>query len=60
MAQLHAHPTGDQEVVGSVPPDRQHSFVEIDHEIFSRVILSLPDLRKAVVIFWRKNMHNTG
>ena len=45
-------PTGDQEVAGSTPPpppppppppqSRQHSFVEIDHEIFSTVILSLP------------------
>ena len=60
MAQLDAHPIGVQEVAGSVPPDRQHSFVEIDHEIFSKVILSLPDLRRAVVIFWQKNMHNTG
>ena len=33
-------PTGDQEVAGSTP-GRQHSFVEIDHEIFSMVILSL-------------------
>ena len=33
MAQLAAHPTGDQEVVGS--------FVEIDHKIFSTVVLSL-------------------
>ena len=24
------------------PPGRQHSFMEIDHEIFSMVILSLP------------------
>ena len=32
------HPTGDQEVGRG----RQHSFVEIDHEIFSTVILSLP------------------
>ena len=35
------HPTGDQEVAGLTPPYRQHSFVEIDHEIFSAVILSL-------------------
>ena len=39
-------PTGDQEVAGSTPAEvgniRQHSFVEIDHEIFSTVILSLP------------------
>ena len=37
----------------------QHSFVEIDHEIFSTVILSRP-LRRAAVSFWRKNVHNTG
>ena len=42
MAQLDALPTGDQEVAGSTRRDRQHSFVEIDHEIFSMVILSLP------------------
>ena len=38
-------PTGDQEVAGSTPPPsrgRQHSFMEIDREIFSTVILSLP------------------
>ena len=41
---------------------QQHSFVEIDHEIFSTVIHSLPsaDSRRAVVSFWRKNVHNTG
>ena len=43
MAQLDARPTGDQEVPGSTPRrGRQHSFVEIDHEIFPMVILSLP------------------
>ena len=36
---------------------RQHSFVEIDHEIFS---LPSADSRRAVVSFWRKNAHNTG
>ena len=31
----------DQEVTGSIhPPFLQHSFEEIDHEIFSNVILS--------------------
>ena len=40
---------------------RQHSFVEIDHEIFSTVSLSLPLIQQlAVVSFWRKNVHNTG
>ena len=37
VAQLDGCPTGDQEVEG-----RQHSFMEIDHETFSAVILSLP------------------
>ena len=40
VAQLGARPT--QEVAGYDPHRvRQHSFVEIDHEIFSTVILSL-------------------
>ena len=34
---------------------RQHSFVEIDHEIFSTVFLSLPMIEEG-----RKNVHNTG
>ena len=36
---MDAHPTGDQEVADSTPAGRQHSFIEIDHEIFSTVIL---------------------
>ena len=41
MPQSDAHPTGDQ--VAGLHPRRvwQHSFVKIDHEIFSTVILSL-------------------
>ena len=35
-------PTGDQEVAGSTPARSATFFVEIDHEIFSTVILSLP------------------
>ena len=37
-------PNGDQEVAGSTPAEVGNilSFVEIDHEIFSTVILSLP------------------
>ena len=41
VAQLDARPTGDQEVAGSTPLGRQHSFMEIDREIFSTVMLSL-------------------
>ena len=46
MAQLDARPTADQEVAGLTPPGRQHSFLEIDHEMFSMVILSLPLLQE--------------
>ena len=34
-------PTGDHEVVDSTLLGRQHSFMGIDHEIFSMIILSL-------------------
>ena len=56
MAQLDAHPTGDQEV--RPPLGQHHFFVEIDHEIFSTVILSLWLIQG--VSFWWKNVHNTG
>ena len=39
--QLDAHPTGDQEVAGLTPAALANFFMEIDHEIFSTVILSL-------------------
>ena len=55
---------------------QQHSFVEIDNEIFCTVILSLPLIqdrqlsvsgkRMCTILvnrlesFWRKNVHNTG
>ena len=39
---------------------RQHSFVEIDHEIFYSHSLPSADSRRAVVSFLRKNVHNTG
>ena len=41
MAQLYAHLTGDKEAVGLTPASRQHSFMEIDHEILSTVIFFL-------------------
>ena len=65
VAQYDARLTGDQEVAG-----RQHSFVEIDHEIFSTVILSITliqdgqltvsgeshyaDSKRAIICFWRQ------
>ena len=42
MAQLDACPTGDHGVAGSILLGWQYSFLEIDHEILSTVILSLP------------------
>ena len=39
---------------------RQHSFVEIDHEMFSTVILSLPLIQEGQLSVSGKRMHNTG
>ena len=50
VAQVDAHPTGDQEVVGSAPTRSATFFVEIDHEIFSTVIFS----------FLHRYRHKTG
>ena len=44
MAPSDARLTDDQEVAGSVPTRSTIFFVEIDHEIFSMVILSSPQL----------------
>ena len=42
MAQLDVFPTGEKGRRFDPRRGRQHSFMEIDHEIFSTVILSLP------------------
>ena len=39
---------------------RQHSFVEIDHEIFYTVILSLPLIQEGQLSLSGERMHNTG
>ena len=41
MVQSNAHLTGDQEVAFDPHQIWQHSFVEIGHEVFSMVFLSL-------------------
>ena len=46
----------DQEVVDSTPPSRQHSILEIDHEIFSTVILSLPLIQEGQLSVSGKRM----
>ena len=55
VAQLDARPTGDQEVAGSTPADGDWSW-----NIFYGHSLPSADSRRAVVSFWRKNVHNTG
>ena len=42
-------------------PHQTYSFVEIDHEIFSTVILSLPLIQEGQLsVSGEKNVHNTG
>ena len=44
-----------------LPPGWQHSIVEIDHEILSTVILSLPLIQEGQLsVSDEKNVHNTG
>ena len=54
-------PTGDQEV-GVQPPSRSATFFRGDWSwnIFYGHSLPSADSRRAVVSFWRKNVHNTG
>ena len=52
VAQLDARPTGDWRPGGcGFDPRRgwRHSFMEIDREIFSRVILSLPLIQEGLL-----------
>ena len=61
VAQLDACPTGNQEVMVLTPAGSATFFLEINHEIFSKVILSpFANSRMAVVSFWWKNVLNTG
>ena len=59
VAQLDVHLTGDQGIAGSLPPGRQHSFVEIDNEIFSTVIFPLLLIQEGQWVS-KKNVHSTG
>ena len=51
MAQLDARPTGAQAVAGST-----HGIMKY----FLRHSLPFADSRRAVIIFWRMNAHNTA
>ena len=54
LAYLDVPLTGDQEVAGSTLQGQQYSFVFYGHSLPSA------DSRRAVVSFWRKNVHTTG
>ena len=63
MAQLDVHLTaGGQDVASLTLPGRLHYFMEIDHKIFSTVLLSLPLIQEEQLVFsfWQKNVNNTG
>ena len=61
VAQLDARPTGDQEVAGSTPHHVGNILSwRLIMKYFLRSFYSSADLRRAVVSFWRKNVHNTG
>ena len=60
VAQLHARSTDDQEVAGSTPVGSATFFRgDLIMKYFLRSFPSA-DLGRAVVSFWRKNVHNTG
>ena len=46
VAQPFAYRSGDQEVAGSIPSVSGNVLVEIDHEICSTAILSLPLIKE--------------
>ena len=55
LARSDVPPPGMRTVADLILGSRQHSFVEIGHEIISTAILS--DLSRAVVSYWRKDVH---
>ena len=56
VAQLDARPTGDQRSQVRPPPRSATFFHEIDHEIFSAVILSLPLIQEGQLSVSGKRM----
>ena len=61
VAQLDAHPSGDQEVAGSTPAWSATFFsVGWSQNISYGHSLPSADSRRTVVSFWQKNVHNTG
>ena len=60
VAQLDTHLTSDQEVASSTPTGLATFFPgDWSWNIFFGHSLPFADSRRAVVIFWQKNVHNT-
>ena len=59
VAQLGVRSSGDQEVALDPRQVQQHSFIDIDHEIFSTVILSLPLIQEGQLSVSCKRMYTT-
>ena len=57
VAQLDAHPTGDDQEVASLTTFFLRDW---SWKFFYGHSLPSTDLRRAVVSFWQKNVHNTG
>ena len=57
VAELDACLTVDQAVVGLTHSGRQHSFMEINHEIFSMVFLSLPLIKEGQLSVSGESIH---
>ena len=59
---LDARPTGDQEVAAGLTPAGSATFFRggWSWNIFYGYSLPSADSRRAIVCFWRKNVHNTG
>ena len=55
IAQLVASPTADPEVASLITA-RSHTFMEIDHEIISAVILLLPLIQEGLLSFTSESM----
>ena len=53
-------PNGDQEVAGSTTAEATFFRGDWSWNIFYGHSLPSADSRRAVVSFWRKNVHNTG
>ena len=61
VAQLDARPNGDQEIAGSTPAVVGNILSwRLIMKYFLRSFSPFADSRRAVVSFWRKNVHNTG